>query len=460
MPGPLRAHVRRWTGDRSFLVFLVTVPLCFFRAKDLPSVGIGSLDVTIADAGLLLTGALALVRLRGRALPSPWLLAAAAAFGALVLVSAVPNGGDAVTSAGKLVALGALMLGAAAFLHSRERLVALLTVVVGFAVLASAWALVGFMTSDRGRQGSFMGEHDLAALATLAAAVGLARVYAGPGNPGPLALAGLGAGLVGTILGASLASLIGVYLTTIVLIAIAARRRELRLTAAALTVAFAAVTTVGTIALREGELGFVQAWFGTPSGAPGESAASWSQRLIYTYVGGRIFLDHPVLGTGWHGLLPPEEFARYLPDARARFPDQPSNYFPPEDEGFIPQQAYDQVLFELGLVGAAFFLVLGGIAVWRAAVAARRREGERAYLAPAWLASLAGALAGAALFGGAPLTAMMWLTLGLIGAEAGAADEHPASAGEARTGSDRATAKPRNRWTSEALPYPESTRGF
>lgn len=419
MPPPLRKHVRQWADDRSFLVFLATVPLSLLRAKDLPSVGIGSLDVTIADVGLVLTAVLSLVRLRVRPVASPWLLAVAAAFGGLVLVSAVPNGGEAFTAAGKLVELGALTLGAAAFLHTRGRLLALLVVVVGFAVLAAGWALVGFLISDRGRQGSFMGEHDLAALATLAAAVGLARLHAGRGNPGLLALAGLAAGLVGTILGASLASLIGVYLASIVVLAIAARRRELRLAAALVTLAFAGATTLGTLALRQGELGFLQEWFGTPSGEPGASAASWSQRLIYTYVGGRVFLDRPLLGTGWHGLLPPEEFAQYVPDARERFPDQPAHYFPPTDEGFIPQQTYDQVLFELGLVGAAVFLVLGGIAVWRAAVAARRREGESAYLSPAWLASLAGALAGAALFGGAPLSAMLWLTLGVIAAEAG-----------------------------------------
>jgi O-antigen ligase len=177
------------------------------------------------------------------------------------------------------------------------------------------------------------------------------------------------------------------------------------------------VATAGTLALRQGDLGFLQSWFGPPPETPGEYAASWSQRLIYTYVGGRVFLDRPVLGTGWHGELPPETFAEYLPDARERFSDQPPHYFPPADRGFIPQQTYDQVLFELGLVGAALFALLGVVAVRRAAAAARRRDTDAAYLPPAWLASLAGVLAGAALFGGSPLTAVFWLTLGVVAAE-------------------------------------------
>ncbi len=65
-----------------------------------------------------------------------------------------------------------------------------------------------------------------------------------------------------------------------------------------------------------------------------------------------------MLGTGWHGELPPAEYAEYLPDARARFPDQPPRYFPPADGTFIPQQTYDQVLFQLGLVGAALLLAI------------------------------------------------------------------------------------------------------
>ena len=110
------------------------------------------------------------------------------------------------------------------------------------------------------------------------------------------------------------------------------------------------------------------------------------------------------------GELPPAEYARYLPDARERFPDQPPRYFPPSDGTFIPQQTYDQVLYELGLVGVARSSRSSLLAV-RDAVRAglrwpRAATGpSSAYLPSAWLASLAGALAGAALFGGAPLAA-------------------------------------------------------
>lgn len=421
MPSLLPRALGQSAGDASFLVFLVTTVLCLFRAPDLPALEVGvagGVDVTPADIGLAVTAVLAVVRLRKRRrLPALPLLVALGAFAAAIALSSLANGGEAIVAAGKLVELAALTLGAVAFLDRPERLHALLVVLVTFAAAATAWGLFGFLTADRGRQASFVGEHDLATVATLALVVGLVGLFSRRGSPGALALVGLTIGVAGVVLGASLAGLLGVYLAAAAVVLIALRRREFRVTALVTTLAIAGVATGGTLALRQGELGFLQAWFGPEPETVGEYAGSWSQRLIFSYIGGRVFLDRPVTGTGWYGLLPPQEFAQYLPDARARFPDQPPHYFPPADGDFIPQQTYDQVLFELGLVGAVLFLVLAALAARRAIAETLRRRTEPAYIPGAWLAALVGALAGAALFGGSPLTAIFWLTLGVVAAE-------------------------------------------
>lgn len=425
MPSLLPRALRRSARDLPFSVFLATVALCLLRARDLPSVELGAggteLSIGPADVALGVTAVLATMRLRARrSIPSPWLLAAAAAFALLIVASAIPNGGSALAAAGKLAALAALTLGAAAFLETRERFEALFVVLVGFCVVATAWAAGVFLADGGGRQASFIGEHDLAALATMTVVVGLAHVYQRPGRPPALALVGIGAGALGLILGASLASVLGLYLAAAAVLALAAVRGHVRRNAVLVTLALCVVVTAGTLGLRSGELGFIQSWFGPPAETPGQYAASWSQRLIYVYVGGRVFLDRPIVGTGWQGELPPPDYAEYLPDARERFDDQPPHYFPPEDGTLIPQQTYDQILFELGLVGAAFFLVLAGLTVRRALLAGRRwRRGhadEQAYVPIGWVGSTAAALAGAALFGGSPLTALFWLTVGVAAA--------------------------------------------
>ena len=47
-------------------------------------------------------------------------------------------------------------------------------------------------------------------------------------------------------------------------------------------------------------------------------------------------------------------------------------------------------------------------------MAAGTPDEPAAYLPIGWTASLAGAIAGAALFGGIPITAIFWLTIGLV----------------------------------------------
>ena len=414
--------------DPAFALLLAAIAVSFVRAVDQPGLDIaaGSVSVKVTPGDLII-GALAIVLathiIRTHSYPRliGALTVSAIAFAALILLTAVPNGGTALVAAAKLVELTTLFVGCALLIDSVDRFWVVTLLIVAVTALAVVWGLAGFAKHPGGRQGAFVGEHDLAALSTASLVIGLAALHCRH-RLARLPLAATIVGSLGIVLGAALASLLGLYLATVALIAISAARGTLKLRAVVITIALVLALTGATYEMRAGELGFLQQWFAPAENAqPGQYAASWSQRLIFAYIGGRVFLDRPVLGTGWWGDLPPREYARFIPDARARFPDQPPRYFPKPDQPFIPQQTFDQVGYELGIVGLALLLAVIAIAARDSLRSARRwPSGERdelaAYLALPWLASLLGAIAGSALFGGTPMAGLFWLTFGLIAA--------------------------------------------
>jgi O-Antigen ligase len=414
--------------DLPLLALGTAVVLSLVHASRQPQLDLSVAGTEVAvvptDVALALLGVLVLARLVGSgSLPRPAraITFAAAAFAAWLLASSAVNGAEAVVGAGKLLEAGVLALGTVVFVRRRAHLRLLAGVVGAMTVAAVAWALVQFAQHPGERQGSFLGTHDFAALSTMALVLALATLFV-PDARRDWKVWAIGiAGALGIVLGAALASLLGLYLAAAALLGLAATRGALTRRNAAIVAAVALGVTAAVLPIRSNDLGFLQEWFGdeTEETRPGENSAGWSHRLIYAYLGGRIFLDNPVFGTGWHGELPPEEFARYLPDAHRRFPDEPARYFPRPDGDLTPQQTYDQVLYELGLVGAVLFLLLGAIAVRTAfrvgrAWPAGAPDEDLAYVPAGWIASLAGALAGAALFGGIPLAGIFWLTLGVV----------------------------------------------
>lgn len=426
------AALRRERLDPLLGWFLVTTVLCCVRSRDLPglSVSAGGTSVTVtptdaAVAILAVSCAVVIVRRDGLHREALRVLLPAAAFAAWLLATAAVNGAGAFVAGTKFVEVAVLAVAAVLLFGHGRPLLPLLATLVALNVAADAYGIRQFLPHPSARHPSFLGEHDFAALSTMTLTVWFAYTFAGTGRARRLAFATGVVGAIGVILGAALASLIGVYLALAAVVATSLVRGQFRWKALAAGGVASLLITGAVLEIRQNNLGFLQAWFGgnnqaqTSKPQPG----AWSQRLIFAYMGGRIFLAHPVFGTGWYPELPPKDYLRFLPDTQRKFPDQPPNYFPQPDGTFIPQMTYDQVLYELGLVGAALFVLMFGAGI-RASVLAGRAPPDPsapldAYLAPAWTASLIGVLAGAALFGGIAVAAVFWLTLGAAAALAG-----------------------------------------
>ena len=337
----------------------------------------------------------------------------------LILFSGATSGAVGFVAAGKVGELAALSFGALLFVRDRAALEAVVDILLLVTAAADGVALFDFVRDGGGRQASFLGEHDFAAIATMPLLYGVVLLFDRDASRSRT-LAALAIGGLGVIFGAALASLLGFYLGIAALLVAVVATHRARRHAVAATFAVVLLVTGGTLGLRAGagDLGFLQSWFGKPAERPGQYAGSWSQRLIFVYVGGRIFLDHPLMGAGWQGNLPSSEYSRYLTDARRRFSDQPARYFPPADGEYIPQQVYDQVLYELGVVGGAVLAVLV-VALTAVSVRAVAAATDRtAYIPAVWTAGTLGAIAGEGLFGGTPLAAVFWMTVGLVPAAA------------------------------------------
>ena len=384
--------------DVPLIVLATATVLSLIRSIDQPSfsLAVAGTEVTfvLTDAALAVLAGFCLHRLLvgHGSVPRPAraVTIAAAAFSFWLVLSSAANGAEAMTAAVKLLEYGVLALGFVLFVRRPLQLWLLLGVLVAFTVVAVGYGLLAFVDAPfvesrfpARRQPSFLGEHDLAALSTMMLAVGLAALFTPAHRLGRLPLVAGIAGAIGVVLGAALAGLLGLYLTVGAIIAVAVARGVATKRAVALTSAATVAITVGVLTLRSGDLGaFLRSiGIGERRDDPFGNAASWNERLIDAYIGGRVFLENPIAGTGWHGLLPPRG-VRALHRRRARALSRSACELLSVEDGFIPQQTYDQVLYELGIVGALLFLVLAFVVVralgaGRARVAARRSRRSR-----------------------------------------------------------------------------------
>ena len=221
------------------------------------------------------------------------------------------------------------------------------------------------------RQPSFLGHHDLAALAAIGLALAAAAIAARRREiPAPrLFAAALVAGVLGLILAGSVAAAGGLALGVIALWAASRRRFAPGGRQALALIAIVAVVAGGVTAVRGDALEDFLRFLGVRGDEPPIGVESYSQRTVLAYIGLRIAQDDPILGVGWQRSSRPEVFEPYLADARERFPDVDDLAFPAEGREWGVQNLYIQMLADAGVIGLALLLLVGAaglVLAWRA----------------------------------------------------------------------------------------------
>jgi O-antigen ligase len=151
---------------------------------------------------------------------------------------------------------------------------------------------------------------------------------------------------------------------------------------------------------------------------------TYAQRTVLLYIGGRIFLDHPVVGVGWQASADRSSYAPYLDDAHRRFPDTAEKAFPAPGREYGVQNAYVQALAELGVIGFAVLVTFLGVVfavAGRVALRAPPAIASGAFVALLWLVVAAVVWSAIGLVAGIPLDALIWLAAGLAAASAAGA---------------------------------------
>lgn len=318
-------------------------------------------------------------------------------------------------------------------LRGRRDFDVFLGAVVVWAVAASTVAVLqffGVVREFRGyrpgqREPSFLGYHDLAAYS--GAALGLAFVAIALGVEGRLrtrfALAAGCAGAVGVVLSGALAGLLGSIAAAGAAALVAHRRGVLTSRRVLALVGVLAVVTTGVVALRAANIEAFLRFIGIEKARDDEDfgGESYVQRLALAYIGGRVFLDNPAIGTGWQATSEQSVYGPYVDDAKRRFPKVPDRSLPSPEHPWGVQIAYVQAAAELGVPGFLLFLGLFAVALWlgyRTATRAPPQLVGAAAVPILWLLVVMGVWLGLGLVAGNPQVALQWVALGLTAAAA------------------------------------------
>ncbi len=414
------------------------MPPLFLHATYQPHVSVPlagtTVDVTLADAAVAAVLVAAVVRGRRDGF-APLrqarrvLIAAAAlvALGLLSLATPAVLGEDYAYATHTVSALKfawyALLLPAAVLLVRRVAEARPLFVgVVSWSIAATtvgALQFLGLVSEFEGkrpgqREPSFVGIHDFAALSGAALGLGLVALALGPARPlgSRWTVPALITGGLGIVLSGAMTGAIGVWLAAAAILLLARLRGTVQSRQLVAVAAIVLAVTAGTSLMRADAIERFTEFLGLRDRVEDTRVESYAHRTLLAYIGGRIWLAHPISGVGWQASSEEWAYGPHLDDARKRFPGEPDEAFPSPEHPWGVQTLYLQVLADAGVIGFAALVGLFAVAVLAAVRGARVSPVPVVGLA--WLLVAAGVWAGIGLVPGIPLDALTWLALGLV----------------------------------------------
>jgi O-antigen ligase/polysaccharide polymerase Wzy-like membrane protein len=420
---------RSRAADLLALVPAAAIPLLFLHSRYQAHTTVGALDVYSSDVAVAVVVLVALYAgfARGwRPLRRPLVLWCVAAALLLLFVVAcfwrpLEQTTNHLVTAAKVWEYALLAPAVTLLVRRRVDVDRLLAVFVAWSVAASGWGVLqflGLVNEFRGRrpgqlETSFLGNIDFAAFSGATLAIGFAGIALGTHRR--LAVVALVSGAVGAVLGAQVFPYAGMVLAAAACLLVAYRTHALSARRAVVVCATVVVVGVGVLALRSYDTANFLRFLGIrpASTSTSTSVQTGSQRTMLTYIGLRIWEDHPLLGVGFE--RSENRYQPYLAAAKRKFPNQPEQAYPSPSHPWGIQDLWVQLLADTGVVG--FVL---GVATFVVALARLVRTPLAvrfvALVAAGWLLVAVGGWTGLGIVAGIPLQAVTWLGIGLAAA--------------------------------------------
>jgi len=417
---------RSRAADLLALVPAGAVPFVFLHAMYQPTASVGPFTVYASDVAIALTILAAFVsglRFGFAPLCKPWILWAVA--GAFVAYLGITNFWQPfeqlethLITYAKYVEY-ALLSPALVLLFRRPRHVhRFLIAFTAWCVAASGWGalqFLGLVREFRGfrpgqREVSFLGIYDFAVFAGATLAIGLAGLLLRERSRlVPFAVA---AGAIGVMLAASVFSYGGQLLASAASVVVSYRAHLATARRIAAVAAVLVVVGGGVGFLRGGDISNYLSFLGvrpTPKSA-NSNVESGVQRTMLSYIGLRIWEDHPWFGVGFE--RSGNRYQPYLAAAKREFPDEPPLAFPSKIHQWGVQDFWLQLLADTGVVGFAL-----GVATFATAITLAIRAPTHLLwlklVAGGWVLVAAGTWIGEGIVAGIPLEAVTWFGFGL-----------------------------------------------
>ena len=433
------------------LLFGLAIPILFLHIQYQPGVrvplGSTHLGLELSDAAVVVLGIAALVAgLRvgfGRLRPGLpiWIASAALLLWILIRTQTLTH----FVTATKFAEYALIAVATPLLLRRRSDYEFVAAVIAVWSVVATFVGVLQFLGVDMAgawpagrRQPSFLGHFDFAALSGVALGIGLAALIIGRRRIGWIPVV---SGVLGLILAGAVAGLGGIAVAGIALLYAARGRGALDTRAVLLVAGTVAVTAIGILTLRAGDLEQFLRFAGVKHEEPSTTSnvQTYSHHTLLAYIGYRIWLRHPVAGAGWQASGEHAAYARELPAAHRKFPDVAPLAFPAPGHEYGVQNGYVQVLADLGVIGFVLWLAPFALGI----LLALRANAPPGAVAAFALLTAMGIWAAQGLVAGLPLDAVTWLGLGLAATAAAnaRADAAPslAAAPSGRAGSARAS---------------------